>query len=68
MRVYVDGELDNVRNLTLDPTACGVRGLDPLPSPSYLSSGTHPYRGLLDDVRIYDATLSPSEVWAILSD
>jgi hypothetical protein len=68
MRVYIDGELDSVRAVTLDPAACGVRGLEPLSVGSSLSSERHPYHGLLDDVRIYNSTLSPSEVLAILND
>lgn len=68
MRVYVDGVLDNVGNVRLDPTTCGVRGLEPLPGPCYLSSGSHPYHGILDDVRVYNVTLSPAEVLATLGD
>jgi len=68
MRVYVDGALDNVRNVSLDPTTCGVRGLEPLPGPCYLSSASHPYHGILDDVRVYSVTLSPAEVLATLTD
>jgi hypothetical protein len=68
MRIYIDGTLDSVRTVTLDATACGVRGLESLSVPSHLSSETQPYSGLLDDVRIYNATLSSSEVLAVLND
>ena len=58
--IYVDGQLDNtVTNATgLTPTdhgwAIGAR-----------YDGTWTYRGLIEDVRIYDRALSPVEIQAI---
>jgi hypothetical protein len=60
-RIYVDGKLDNTETgpatglaATSSPWAIGAR-----------YDGTYAYRGLLEDVRIYDCALSPSEVQAI---
>jgi hypothetical protein len=60
--IYVDGKLDNTATgptitelaATSQPWAIGAR-----------YDGTYGYRGLIEDVRIYDRALSPAEVQAI---
>jgi hypothetical protein len=58
--IYVDGKLDN--------TQTGTQGLAPTSKGWAIGArydGSFPYRGLIEDVRIYDRALSLSEVQAI---
>lgn len=61
--IYVDGKLDN--------TATNATGLTPTENGWAIGArydGTWSYRGLVEDVRIYDRALSASEIQAIYTE
>jgi hypothetical protein len=62
--IYVDGKLDN----TGTGPATGLAATSQAWAIGARYDGTYGYRGLLEDVRIYDRALSPSEVQAIYAE
>ena len=58
--IYVDGKLDNTQ-----PGTMGLVATSKAWSIGAQFDGTWAYKGLVEDVRIYDCALSPSEVQAI---
>jgi hypothetical protein len=58
--IYVDGKLDNTQ-----PGTMGLVATSKAWSIGAQFDGTWGYKGLVEDVRIYDCALSPSEVQAI---
>jgi chitodextrinase len=63
--LYVNGALDKVISLTLDPS---TSNLSPVRIGSNISGGSNYFDGSLDDVRIYNRALSTQEVLDIYND